>query len=107
MRVKSSPRDRTDALSVEVRPQTTIDWWKQSGSYRNQPNHNSNRELNRKKKYWAKPDPYFLNEMRSEEASIDDFKKDRKVKIKPGKDEDLKWEKPNSYPLPDAPPALE
>ena len=71
------------------------------------PKYNSNRELNRNKKFWAKPDPYFLNEFRSDEAPIDDFKKDRKVKLKVSKAEDAKWEKPNSYPLPDAPPALE
>lgn len=64
---------------MDVRPQTTIDWWKQADSYKHQPNYNSNRELNRKKKYWAKPDPYYTNEMKHEEAPLDDFKKDRKV----------------------------
>ena len=49
----------------------------------------------------TKPDKNYLNEMRGEEADLDDFKKDRQIKLKKTIDNDeMNWDKPTSRPLP-------
>ena len=52
------------------------------------------------KKYWAKPDKLLDNEMKAEDAPIDDFKVGRKIKLKNNLVKDLNWDKPNSKPVP-------
>ena len=51
------------------------------------------------KKYWAKPDKLLDNELKAEEAPIDDFKVGRKIKLKNNLVKDLNWDKPNSKPV--------
>lgn len=95
--LKSTPTRLNDEGSVEAeRPQTTIEWWKHSGRYKDKPKYISSRELNWKKKYWAKPDEHFLTELKAVDAPEDDFKKDRKLKLVKNQDVEGYWEKPTS-----------
>ena len=68
--------------------------------YREDPKYNSCRELNRKKKYWAKPDKIYNSELKTDQPPVDDFKDGRKITIRTDIDDHLLWEKPNSKPLP-------
>jgi len=48
-------------------------------------------------KYYAKPDEKYLNEFKTEEAPLDDFKKGRKLIFdKSNKDVEGDWEKPTA-----------
>ena len=105
-RIKSLPVDSEDAFAsvvndIKQSQQTTVEWWKTNPGYQEKPRNVSCQQLNRQKKYWAKPDNLYLNAFKTEEAPIDDFKKSRQIKLNPGKDDELHWDKPNSFPLPD------
>lgn len=80
--------------------QRTIEWWKSQAGYEPSPKYVSNREIRQAKKYWAKPDKYYLSELKAEEPELDDFKKGRVLSIGKKNDES-KWEKPNSKPVAD------
>ena len=86
--------------------QQTVSWWKNHESYCDQPNYASCRELNQQKKYFAKPDLHYLNELKAEDPPMDDFKKNRKMRLNRIGEEEKKWDKPNSKPLPDDVDAL-
>ena len=49
---------------------------------------------------------HFLNELTHEPGPEDDFKKQRKIRLNRKKEEEKKWDKPNSKPLPDDVDAL-
>ena len=63
-RLKSQPAHSGEDLSaVDVKPQTTVEWWKNQEGYDQTPRNISCRNLNRNKKYYAKPDKYYQNEL--------------------------------------------
>ena len=96
------PASTEDGLAIDCKPQTTVDWWKNDGSYKQTPTHVSHRELRHRQKIFSKPEPLYLNEMQAGEPPVDHFKRDRSLKIKRHDDDSaMKWDKPNSYPLPD------
>lgn len=49
---------------------------------------------------------HFLNELKDEAAPVDDFKKNRKLRLNRIGEEEKKWDKPNSKPLLDDVDAL-
>ena len=71
--ITGDKRDGADTKS------STIEWWKQGPQtdFNPQPDVTSHRVLQQKKKYYAKPDEFYLNEMEEKQAPIDDFKKGR------------------------------
>ena len=82
LKSSNNPIEGDVGAAEVIKPQTTIEWWKKTGNYKDKPTHTSTRELNVKKKYWAKPDVNYLTELKSEQPPLDDFKKGRIIKLK-------------------------
>ena len=104
-RLKSQPAHSGEDLSaVDVKPQTTVEWWKDQEGYDPNPRNISCRNFNRSKKYFAKPDKYYQNELTKDAPPVDDFKQGRKIKLKTNLNAEEIAIKPNAHTLADESP---
>ena len=61
-----------------------IEWYKQGRNpNKEMPRHNGSiTQFNQQKKYWAKPDELFLNDVSTKPARADSFKENRRIQLK-------------------------